>query len=107
MKWTPLQKPGREANAGDGLSPAAHCLALTLIGVAAIAVSIFLPPDKPTRPLAKVGQSAQVRKPPASADEGGRPAEVRPDQRAAEPVDYFPAQFPPPTGDTGEQAPTF
>ena len=108
MNWKPLQQPERKADAGDGLSPAAHCLILALIGLAAIAVSMFVPRHEPTLSLMRASPLAPARAAPApTAQGGGGTASAPTDPRAAEPLDYFPRQFPTPTADAAEQAPTF
>jgi hypothetical protein len=87
-----------------------HCLVLTLIGVSAIGISVLLPsepwvpaPDAAARatpaPTAAASSAAQIIAPGQAA--------ARWNASVDQPFDYFPAQFPTPIIEAGEQPPTF
>jgi hypothetical protein len=96
-----------ESAATDWHSTARHCVVLTLIGLAAIAVAIMLPRDETARPaMARDGQTAE----PASQGAVNAvhlPGDANTIDPAGMPFDYFPAQFPAPQGQVEEQPPTF
>ena len=107
MTWKFLRRHDAGADA-DRISPAGHCLILTLIALAAIAASILLPATEPPA-VAGRAQTASARGTAAAAARQAGAAQPAPraDVASKPPFEYFPAQFPSPSGDAGEQAPTF
>ncbi len=87
--------------------PLIHFVTITLLVLAAVAASIVLTPDEPAAPVAGASHgNAGNTAAGSDVDPNSRPGE--PSAKAAQPpFDYFPAQFPTPSGDTPEQAPTF
>jgi hypothetical protein len=85
-------------------SIAVHCLVLTLIGVTAIGVGLFLlpPAEVPSAPSARGAApiaNSQPSAPRATAGAAAQPAQTHPD--------YFSAQFPTPGDDAAEQSTKF
>jgi hypothetical protein len=95
----------------SGFGVRRHCLLLALIGLCAIAVSTLLPSEHETASADSATQAAS--RAPSKAPIGARkgPAEravqTPAGAAAAEPFDYFPAQFPVPSGEISEQPATF
>jgi hypothetical protein len=93
-----------------GFSARKHFLGLMLIGVAAIGVSVLLPSEV-TAPAADTAiHASKVHRTSASATAKNiAPAQIAGNASGStdQPFDYFPAQFPTPGGEIGEQAPTF
>lgn len=99
-------------NQESGFSVRRQCLLLALIGLCAIAVSTLLPSEHEWASADSATQAAP--RAPSKAPVGARkgyaeraaqtPASAG---AAAEPFDYFPAQFPVPSGEISEQPATF
>jgi hypothetical protein len=83
----------------DGV--ATHCLVLALIGIAALAIGVFMIPRDEVRPPATARGPAQVSASPAQAKAASA------SEPADKPFEYFPAQFGTPGGDMDEQPATF
>ena len=107
MKTTFFRKHPDEASDDAGVSPARHCLVLTVLGLAAIGASLLMPREEPALPLAQAAPAARAQTGAAAAPDAKRTSERERAQPAQAPFDYFPAQFPTPGGEAGEQPPTF
>ena len=101
--------PGHEPADPHAFSARKHCLVLTLIGVSAIGISVLLP-GEPRVPAdrAKSASYASEASTSAAAKNSSREQVAGHSSRATDkPFDYFPAQFPAPSGEAAEQPPTF
>jgi hypothetical protein len=101
MKPSILRDPG--SLPGETNCIALHCLVLTLIGLLAVGVGlVLLPRSEP--PPGVMARGAVPSLPAAPENVASAP---EPSDSADVPFVYFPAQFPTPRGDAGEQPPTF
>ena len=107
MKTTFFRKHPQQAGDDAGWSPARHCLVLIALGLAAIGASMLMPREEPALPLAQASLAARAQTGAAAAPDAKRSSEPERAQPAHAPFDYFPAQFPTPGGEAGEQPPTF
>ena len=107
MKPNASRLADSEAAATDWHSTARHCVVLTLIGLAAIAVAIMLARDETARPA--TARDGQTTRPASKAAVNNVPSPAPGNAIDAVGVtfDYFPAQFPAPQGEVEEQPPTF
>jgi hypothetical protein len=98
------RKQADASNPDAGIGPAGHCLILCLIALAAIAASLLVSSREAEKhPAAVQATRASVVSTSGNAVQPGETREAAPAQR----FEYFPAQFPTPSGEVGEQAPTF
>jgi hypothetical protein len=107
MKANFFQRTDSDSTSADWHSTARHCLVLTLIGLAAIAIAFILPRDETAQHTAARGAQTPVAASQAAVKAVRLPGEKNTIDPVDMPFDYFPAQFGAPQGEIDEQPPTF
>lgn len=94
MKPNASSKRAEQPAGPNVWTPARHCLVITLIGLAAIAVSIAVVRDDPAQSPATTASAGQRIAPPASPNAGAPQRERRAEAVPDKPAVSLSAEFP-------------